>query len=251
MPQPRIAFAGDRDVGVGALRFLLGQGVEPLALLVPENASHAGEIERLCPRLKPLRGNAFREPDGLAHLRELALDLIVCVHFPLLIPSEVLSVPRVGVLNLHPAYLPWGRGWHTPSWALLEGTPAGATLHFMDAGVDSGDIVDQQRLEIDPGDTAHSLYARLKELELEVFERAWPLLAAGTYQRRPQPERGTRHRRDELLDEGLQRIDPEAPARELLLKLRALTTDRWEEAAWYESEGRRYRVRVEIAEDPE
>ncbi len=252
MASPKIAFAGDRDVAVGVLRHLVDGGAEPSALLVPEESSHAGELRALCPALEPERilvGRAFAEPAAIDLLAQLDLDFIVCVHFPLIVPATVLELPRHGVLNLHPAYLPWGRGWHTPSWAILEGTPAGATLHFMDAGLDSGDIVDQERLEVDPADTAHTLYARLKALELEVFKRAWQLLAEGTYERRPQPEGGTAHRRAELLEEEVQRIDPQAPAHATLLRLRALTTDRWEEAAFYESDGRRYRVRVEIRED--
>ncbi len=252
MSAPRIAFAGDRDVAVEVLRYLVDQGAEPSALLMPEDASHGGELRALCPSLAPgqiLVGRAFAEAAGMELLRRLELDFIVCVHFPLIVPKAVLELPRAGVLNLHPAYLPWGRGWHTPSWAILEGTPAGATLHFMDTGVDSGDIVDQERLEPDPGDTAHTLYARLKELELEVFERAWPLLAEGTYERRPQPEGGSRHRRADLLDDDVQRLDPQAPTQAALERLRALTTDRWEEAAFYEANGRRFRVRVEIRED--
>ena len=252
MPTPRIAFAGDRDVAVGALRHLVDQGVEPSALLLPEAASHAGELRALCPSLGPdhvLIGSAFSESAGVELLSGLDLDFIVCVHFPLIVPEAVLELPRHGALNLHPAYLPWGRGWHTPSWTILEGTPAGATLHFMDAGVDSGDIVDQERLETDPGDTAHTLYARLKDLELEVFKRAWPLLSDGDHERRPQPDGGSQHRRADLLEDDVQRIDPQAPTRATLERLRALTTDRWEEAAFYESDGRRYRVRVEIRED--
>lgn len=236
------------------LRFIRSRGTEPLALLIPDDASHGQELVDLSPALEPervLRGARFREPSGVELLRGLELDFLIGVHFPLLVPQEVLDLPRRGVLNLHPAYLPWGRGWHTPSWAILEGTPAGATLHFMDEGLDSGDIVDQERLEVLPADTADTLYQRLKRLERAVFERAWPALVDGTYERRPQPEGGSAHRRSELLEERIQRIDlhrPEPPE-ELLRRLRALSTDRWQEAAWYEVDGRRYRVRLTIAED--
>ena len=254
--QPRIAFAGDRDVAVGVLRFLRGEGVEPLVLLLPEDSSHGDELLALCPWLAPervLRGGSFAEPEGVRLLASLALDWILCVHFPLIVPGPVLSLPREGALNLHPGFLPWGRGWHTPSWALLEGSPAGATLHFMDEGLDTGDIVAQERLEVSPGDTAHSLYRRLKRLELELFRRTWPALAAGSYDRRPQEGSGSSHRRSELLEDRVQRIDlaESTTAGELLRRLRALTTDRWEEACWYEAGGRRYPVRTEITPEPE
>jgi methionyl-tRNA formyltransferase len=255
-PAPRFAFAGDRDIAVRVLEYLLSQGHRPLALLLPPAGedSHGHALRALCPFLDEshvLRGSAFREPEGLSLLEGLSLHYVVGVHFPAMVPPEVLALPREGVLNLHPAFLPWNRGWHTPSWAILDGTPAGATLHFMDAGVDSGEVVHQRRLEVTPADTAHTLYARMKALELEVFREAWPALAAGRAHRRPQRGGGSLHRRAELLAPEVQRLELDRPttARELLRHLRALTTNRWDEAAYFERGGRRYRVQVTVRED--
>ena len=205
MSEVRIAFAGDRAIAVEALRFILCQGTRPLALFVTEKhrASHAQQLVDLCPFLEHdhiLEGNQFRELEGLALLQALSLDYILCVHFPYIVPPAVLSIPQYGVLNLHPAYLPYNRGWHTPSWALLEDTPAGATLHSMDAGVDTGNIIHQKRLVVSPGDTAHSLYQRLLKLELEVLQEAWLQLVAKSFGSRPQnPNEGTVHKRLSLI----------------------------------------------------
>lgn len=256
---PRFAFAGDRDVAVHVLDFLLERGERPLALLLtePGRASHADELEARCGFLPPenvLRGSAFRDPAAVELLRELRLDWIVGIHFPYLVPQEVLDVPRRGMLNLHPALLPWNRGWHTPSWALLEGTPVGATLHFMDAGIDTGDVVHQRALVPGPGDTADSLYRRLKALEVEVFREAWPSVADGTFARTPQPAgTGSAHRRRDLFTPEVQRIDPGAQVRagDLLRQLRALTTSRWDEAAYFEEDGVRYHVQVTIHPAPQ
>ena len=254
--RPRFAYAADRDIGVWVLDYLLERGDEPLALLVsaPEKASHAEELTSRCAALgiPVLRGREFREPEGLRTLEALGLDLVLGVHFPYLVPEEVLRAPRLGVLNLHPAYLPFNRGWHTPSWAILEGTPVGATLHFMDVGIDSGDVVHQKELEVSPADTANSLYARLKRLELEVFREAWPEVAAGNHRRTPQdPDAGTGHRRGDLFADAVRRIDLDraVPAGELLRRLRALTTSSIDEAAYFESGGKRFRVQVNIQEE--
>lgn len=254
----RFAYAGDRDISVWVLEYLLAEGFRPQALLLPEarQASHAGELVRLCAHLPPervLHGYAFREPRGMALLRELDLDVVVGIHFPYLVPEPVLRIPRLGVLNLHPAYLPWGRGWHTPSWALLQGTPIGATLHVMDTGVDSGDVLHQRALEVSPGDTANTLYSRLKRLELEVFREAWPALVRGKCRRTPQPRQSPpAHRKQDLLVPGVQRIDLDerVPAGDLLRRLRALTTNQVNEAAYFDAGGTRYRVQVVIHEEP-
>jgi len=253
----RFAFAGDRDVAVWVLEHLLDEGFRPEALFLraAKRASHADRLAELCAFLPPervFRGKSFRKEPALTALRTLELDYIVAVHFPYIVPREVLALPRLGVLNLHPAYLPHNRGWHTPSWAILEETPIGATLHYMDEGIDSGDIVAQQTLEVHPDDTADKLYGRVKRLEFEVFKQAWPSLVAQSAARTPQdPNEGSSHVKEDLLDPRVRRIDlnEELKAGDLIRMLRAHTTNDPGEAAFFEENGKRYRVRVEIEEE--
>jgi methionyl-tRNA formyltransferase len=253
----RFAFAGDRDVAVEVLKFIRAQGYQPQALLLSglDRATHAEALIGLVPDLPArclIRGDRLALPATRTVLRDLDLDLIIAVHFPYIIDSDLLQIPRWGVVNLHPAFLPFNRGWHTPSWAILEGTPYGATLHLMSEQIDAGDIVCQQRLEVRPEDTADSLYARVKQLEMEVFREAWPLLVAGIKQRTPQTiDQGTVHRRHELAEPTIARLDLDAPTTvgRLIDRLRALTTNRLDEAAWFEQDGRRYRVQIRIVEE--
>ena len=249
----RYAFAGDRDVSVAVLDFLLMQGDAPLALLVPDpsRSTHGEQLVNRCSFLSANRifyGSAFRDDEGLKTIAALELDFIICVHFPLIVPAAMLQVPRRGILNLHPAYLPYNRGWHTPTWAILEGTPIGATLHFMDEGIDTGDIVHQREVSVLPDDTANTLYQRVKAMELVVFQEAWPRLASLDYARTRQTEAGTFHRRRDLFRPEAQRIDVDSTstAWELLTRLRGLTTNNVQEAAYFEMGGERFRVQVSI-----
>ena len=258
MSSLRLAFAGDRHISVRVLEFLLQQECRPLALLVPEpgRATHDRQLMDLCgflPKRRVIRGRRFGDSDGASLLRSLDLDFILGVHYPYVIPESVLTIPRSGVLNLHPALLPCTRGWHTPSWAILEQCPYGATLHFMDSGVDTGDIVHQKEIEVSECDTADSLYQRVLAAEFEVFAEAWPSLKDGTYRRFPQPRDGApAHRKRDLFRDEIQRLDLDAPVKtaDLLRRLRALTTNRVDEAAYFELDGRRHRVQVIITEDP-
>jgi methionyl-tRNA formyltransferase len=252
----RVAFAGDRAVAVEVLDHLLAAGVRPVALLVPSvgRASHASALIERCGHLDRsavLTGAAFRQPQGVEVLRALDLDFLVSVHFPYLVPQVVLGIPRRGCLNLHPAYLPFNRGWHTASWAILEGTPIGATLHYMDAGIDTGPIVHQEELEVGPADTAASLYPRLFALEVEVFRRGWAAVLEGAVPAHQRREAGTAHDKDQLHQPEVQRIalDEPVPPRDLLRRLRALTTSRVEEAAYFEQAGRRFRLQLTVVEE--
>jgi methionyl-tRNA formyltransferase len=257
VPELKVVYAADRDIGVWVLQYLLERKVYPKALLLSETgrATHANMLHEMCNYLADeaiLVGKSFREPDALKFMQDLEPDYIVCIHFPYIIPKAVLDIPRYGVLNLHPAYLPYNRGWHTPSWAILEETPIGATLHFMDEGVDTGDIIHQKRLTPSPADTANSLYQKLKQLEIEVFKDAWPQIEDTTYSRTLQSQNsGTDHKRKDLFSKEIQQLqlDEILPVRTIFQKLRALTTNNIDEAAFFVEQGKRYRVQVNIVED--
>lgn len=248
----KFAFAGDRLVATKILNLLMDRGHKPLALMVSDgkNATHSEElIEHSGLDVEfILKGKAFETQDAKARLKALDLDYIIGVHFPYIIPEEVIQIPKLGFLNLHPSYLPFNKGWHTPSWAILEGTPYGATLHFMSPVLDEGDVIHQKQLNVLPNDTANSLYARVLELELEVFMESLPLLESLSPARNKQFGQGTSHKRKDL--KALQSLELDEMVRcgTLLDKLRALTTNKKEEAAYFMHNGKKYSVQIKIEE---
>ena len=252
--KPRLAYAANRGIGLRGLEMLLAAGWRPVVLLVPGGADATGcaeEMRRLLPDVPVLEGRDFRDDGGVRLLRSLALDVLLSVHFPYIVPREVLELSRIGCFNLHPAYLPWNRGWHTPSWTILERTRPGATLHWMAEGMDEGDIVVRRELDVRPEDTAHTLYQRILAVEEDVLQAAIPLLCGGRPPRLRQEQGGTRHVKADL--ETVRRLDlsEERKVGEMLDLLRALTTSRADEAAYFEHDGVRYCVRVDIRpQDP-
>jgi methionyl-tRNA formyltransferase len=104
-----------------------------------------------------------------------------------------------GCINLHPAFLPYNRGNYPNVWSIVEKTPAGVTLHYIDEGLDTGDIVAQEKVVIEPTDTGGTLYRKLELAALELFQRTWPSIELGTAPRRRQrAEPGTCHRRTDV-----------------------------------------------------
>ncbi len=244
----KYAYAGDRAISVQILQFLMGKGLKPGALMVSdeEQASHAAALISMSGLAEDLifRGNEFKTPAAVARLQELNLDYVFGIHFPYLVPKVILDLPKVGVLNLHPAYLPYNKGWHTPSWAILEGQPYGATLHFMEEAIDQGDIIHQKKLEVLPTDTANSLYQRALTLEEEVFFEAFENLLTLNPTRQKQDGQGTVHVKKDL--EQIQKIELEQhyTGEELLNKLRGLTTNTEQEAAYFEYQGKKIAIQV-------
>jgi methionyl-tRNA formyltransferase len=104
-----------------------------------------------------------------------------------LLSAELLSVPPRGVVGFHASLLPRYRGRAPVNWAILRGeAEAGNTMMYLDAGTDTGDIIDQQPVPIAPDDTCATVYARVGEAGADMLRRHLRALLDGTAPRRPQ-----------------------------------------------------------------
>ena len=121
----------------------------------------------------PFGAFATREDWGdefLAQLRQWDADLVILSGFMRLFPSQVVDALAPNLLNTHPAYLPEFPGAHGVRDALAAGaTQTGASVIVVDNGVDSGPIVAQRRVAIEPGDTEARLHDRIKLVERELL----------------------------------------------------------------------------------
>jgi len=186
------------------------------------------------------------ERDQLELIQEMQPDCIVSVGFDHLVPKDALDVPEQGALNLHPSLLPYNRGKSPNVWPLIEGTPAGVTLHHMDEEFDTGSIIAQQAVETDFADTGKDLHKRLEDAQFELFTEVWPDVVAGTIEAKPQdPEAGSYHSVNDFLEAC--ELDPEEKVRvkQFLDRLRALTFPPFDNAT-IEVDGQTYYVDIEI-----
>jgi methionyl-tRNA formyltransferase len=127
-------------------------------------------------------------------LDERAPRVVVSHGYKLIIRRPVLERLPGRIVNLHISYLPWNRGIDPNLWSFLEDTPQGVTIHHVDEGVDTGDIIAQRRLSFADDETLAGSYAALQDAMAELFREQWPAIAAGTASRRPQEGPGTSHR---------------------------------------------------------
>lgn len=246
----KYAFAGDRDIAVKILKLLLEEGHYPSALMVASEPrqTHASELIALAnvPSSYVFSGKQFGTPEAISVLNAMELDYIIGIHFPYIIPKSILGIPRTGVINLHPAFLPWNKGWHTPSWAIIDGTPYGATLHFMSEKLDEGDIIHQKKLDVLPHHTADTLYKKVLLLEYDVFKEALSDLVSLDPPRKKQQEKGTLHHRSDLKTIREINRNENYNAGKLIDLLRGLTTNTGTESAFFEEQGKKYAVNVTI-----
>jgi methionyl-tRNA formyltransferase len=179
-------------------------------------------------------------------LQDLAPTFGVSALFGYLLRPKTIALFPGGCVNLHPSLLPWNRGAHPNVWSIVDRTPAGVTLHHVDPGVDTGDIIAQRTVPVDPVDTGATLYQRLEAACVDLFADTWPAIRAGTARRAQQPaDAGSTHRARDLARIDEIELDRAYSGRELIDILRARTFPPYP-GAYFRADGRKVHLRVEL-----
>lgn len=132
-------------------------------------------------------------------VRELKPFFIVSFNYRHIIPAEVLDAMPGRVINLHTSLLPFNRGSSPNFFSFLDDTPKGVTIHLMDKGLDTGDILCQKEIQFDQEkETFASSYERLMEELKELFRANWEAIRSGKQTTVGQSGDGTCHRMREL-----------------------------------------------------
>ena len=207
----RVAFAGTPEFARTALQQLLDAGYRPpLVLTQPDRPAgrgmklQASAVKQLAlahglplaqPRSLRLDGK-FPEDAAQAEraLRDARLDVLVVAAYGLILPQWVLSLPRLGCINIHGSLLPRWRGAAPVQRAIEAGDDVtGVCIMQMDAGLDTGDVLRRESLTIDPQDTSASLSQHLADLGARLLVTSLQDLAAGRAQPQPQPAEGVNY----------------------------------------------------------
>lgn len=135
----------------------------------------------------------------LTHTQEVitstqGFDLVVSFGYRHIVPAAVIAASSAPILNLHIAYLPWNRGAHPNFWSFFDGTPSGVTIHLMDAGIDTGAILYQKRVDFPPElRTFSQTYAYLLAEIEALFAANLPEILTKTFTPKTQVGAGSYH----------------------------------------------------------
>lgn len=123
---------------------------------------------------------------------DLKPDLIISSYYRKIFPKELIKVPSLGIVNIHPSLLPYYRGPVPTAWAILNGeSEFGITIHKVDAGIDTGDILVQKKYDIGSDETGYELYLRAMELGANLFIDNFDKILANEIEPVTQPEGGS------------------------------------------------------------
>jgi methionyl-tRNA formyltransferase len=190
----RIAVIGQAAFGEAVLKALLEKGKEVVGVYAPPDVpgGRGDPLKELAlskgiPLFQPKR---MRDPEVYAGYRGLNPDLGVMAFVTDIVPITILNHPPLGTIQYHPSLLPKHRGASAINWAIINGeTTTGLTIFWPDAGIDTGPILLQREVTIDPDDSVGSLYFnKLFPLGVASLVEAVEAIERGTAPRIPQDE---------------------------------------------------------------
>ncbi len=189
----RVVVFGYHDIGLACLQELLDQGADVVAVVThrddPGETIWFGSVAGLA----SARGISVHTPDDpnvpafMEEIRRVRPDLVFSFYYRRLLSPAILTIPRLGAINLHGSLLPKYRGRAPLNWVLVHGeTTTGVTLHYMDAQADHGDIIAQRVVPIAVEDTAPILSRKLTAAARALLAEMYPLIVANRAPRIPQ-----------------------------------------------------------------
>ncbi len=193
----RIVYMGTAEFALPPMEALLSQH-EVIGVVTRPDALAGRGRRHLAPPVKeaalryclPLyQPRSLQDPEAVARIEGWEPEVIVVAAFGLLLPPAILGLPPGGCLNIHPSLLPKYRGAAPVGAAILAGEEAaGVTVMLMDEGMDTGPILAQRKVPIQPEDTRASLEGRLAQEGAALILETLPAWLAGELHPQPQSE---------------------------------------------------------------
>ncbi len=224
----RVVFIGTSEFALPSLESLSKVADIPLVITQPDRPRGRGRKLSPTPvKCKALElGIEVVSPENIQEveekIRDVAPDLLVVVSYGQIIPKDILDIPKVGSINIHPSLLPKYRGAAPIQRAIMNGEKiTGVTIMWMNERLDAGDIFFQREIEIKEEETYGELHDRLSLISAEMIVEALKKIERGEVTRIPQNENEATYAKPISKEETL--IDWRESAFDIVNKIRALS----------------------------
>jgi len=194
----KVVYMGTPDFAAGPLEALIKNGVEVTGVVTqPDRAK--GRSDKLVPSpvkevalkygIPVFQPERIKRPEAVEELKKFPADIYIVAAFGQILSQEILDIPKFGCINIHASLLPHLRGASPIQQSILLGDKeSGVTIMQMEAGIDTGDILYQEKFEISPFETGGSLFDKLADLGAEMIVKVLPMIERGEITPIPQDE---------------------------------------------------------------
>jgi methionyl-tRNA formyltransferase len=191
---PKVIVFGYDELLLASLEFISATQTTVSAVVFPSNRKDR-RANKIREEVAERRFDILEQPPAKEigpfkkALEQRKPDLILVWSYPMILPRAVIDIPDRGCINVHMGLLPQYRGVNGVRWALLNGEQeTGVTMHYMDEGIDTGDMISRVSFPITPEDDILSLMKKSRIAGLHLLKTTWPQIEAGNVQRMPQDE---------------------------------------------------------------
>lgn len=172
----RILFMGGHELGKLTLEYLIAQGRNIIGAVITatDDQWYKGVDEAALKYNLPLfKEKNINDPAFIEKVKALHPDLIAVVNFEQILKEDIIGIPPRGCINTHASLLPKYRGRAPLNWAMLNGEKeTGVTVHYIEKGIDTGDIISQVKIEINESDYIEDLLGKAKKLYPLIVDEA-------------------------------------------------------------------------------
>lgn len=157
-----VAIFADGEVGQNCLRSFQNHKLLPTIIILKNNSDLDVEyFKSLGVKICELNARKSNWQIIENSLLNLHINLSILAYWPWIIPKSTLSIPTVATINLHLSYLPFNRGKSPNFWPIVDGSPAGVSIHVANEIIDGGPILFQKLVSVEPDDTGQTLHKKL------------------------------------------------------------------------------------------
>ena len=256
----KVILLADYPAGYEISRFLKQTGEDIVGLFIPRagtrnplNEGYPEKILRILnlPKERIFKGEDIEKQETLEKIKTLKPDLILSIFWGFLIKLELINIPKLGCINLHLSYLPYNRGRNPNIWPIVDKTPAGVTIHYINGDADRGDIIAQSEIAVETIDTGETLYNKMVNESIKLFKKTWSNIKSGKIARRKQRIKYRAHTTMDLekIDEIV--LDKSYVAENLINILRARTFRPFPSAYFIDKNGKKIYVRIQLERENE
>lgn len=228
----KIVYMGTPDFAVAPLEAMIEAGHEVVLVVTqPDKKKGRGKEVQFTPvkecamkyGIEVFQPVKIKETEAVEKLKQYEADIFVVAAFGQILSKEILDMPKYGCINIHASLLPKYRGAAPIQWVIIDGEEqTGVTIMQMDVGLDTGDMLLKEVVEIDKKETGESLHDKLAQAGSNLIVKALPLIESGEIT--PEKQNDAKSCYAKMLSKDLGLIQFEKSAREIERLIRGLNS---------------------------
>ena len=241
MTKKKIILFADGFVGEKLVKFLIKDFKDQISKVVTYKENQISKIAKD----EKIDTFVFRNNYHLISNLPKKFDVGFLLWWPKIINQEIINLPKEGFYNIHPSLLPFGKGKNPNFWAIRNEEPFGVSIHKVELGIDTGEIVAQKKIFYDWEDNGGSLYKKSQKECIDLFKKTFPKILEKKVNQPLENSGGSLNYGKDMFLESEIDLEKSYKAKDLFNLIRARTFE-GKPSCWFKYKKNKYEIRIKI-----